>query len=86
MNATCRVEARHQAHNAVNELESVPAVIDVDVVSPSVDHTDQWTDELTIRTDGIPAVMYSILGEYGLTLRHVGLRRDWWHSVATVEP
>ncbi|MFD1588210.1 hypothetical protein ACFR9U_14605 [Halorientalis brevis] len=81
----CRVEARHRAHNAVNELEAVPAVIGVDVIAPSVDPTDQWTLELTLRTDGVPAVVNSILGEYGLTLKHAGPRSDWWHGMAVVE-
>lgn len=82
---SCRVESRHRAHNVVNELESVPAVTGVDVVSPSVDPTDRWTVEVTLRTDGIPAVVNGILGEYGLTLRHAGPRGDSWHGVAIVD-
>lgn len=81
----CRVEARHRAHNAVNELESVPAVVGVDVVAPSVDPTDRWTIELTLRTNGISAVVNSILGEYGLTLKHAGPRSEWWYCVAVVD-
>ena len=82
---TCRVEARHQAHNAVNELESVPTVIGVDVVAPSVDPTDRWTVELTLRTDGIPAVVSGIFSEHNLTLKHAGPRGLNWHGLAVVE-
>ena len=63
-------------HNVVNELESVPVVIGVGVALPSVDPTSRWTVELTLWTDGIPAVVNSILGEYGLMLRHARRRGD----------
>ena len=59
-----------------DRFESVPAVIGVDVITPSVDPTDRWTLELSLRTDGIPAVVNSILGEYGLTLTHAGPRSE----------
>ncbi|MFD1588462.1 hypothetical protein ACFR9U_15895 [Halorientalis brevis] len=82
---SCRVEARHRAHNAVNELEAIPAVVGVDVVAPSVDPTDRWTVEVTLRTDGIPPVVSGIFGEHSLTLSHAGPRGDWWHGLAVVD-
>lgn len=54
-------------------------------MSPSVDPTDRWTVELTLRIDGIPAVVNGILGETGLTHRHAGPQGDWWHGEAVVE-
>ena len=82
---SCRVEARHQAHNAVDALETVPAVIGVDVIAPSVDPTDRWTVEVTLRTEGIPPVVSGIFAEHSVTLRHAGPRGDWWHGLAVVE-
>ena len=60
-------------------------MIGVDVVAPSVDPMDCWTVEVTLRTDGIPAVVSGIFGEHSLTLRHAGPCGNCWHGLAVVE-
>lgn len=68
----CRAEARERARNAIDPLEGPRGVISVDLVSPTLDPTDQWTLEIELDSDG-------------LSTCQAGPRGCGWHAVTVVD-
>ena len=75
--------SRSRCRTAIERIGGRPDVIGTDLIPAAADPTNQYTVEIAIEGDAIPAGVLRELGQAGLDVRQAGPRADWMVVVAT---
>ena len=75
--------ARSRCRTAIERLGGRPDVLGTDLIPATADPSGQYTVEIAVDADAIPAGILRELGQAGLDVREASPRADWMVVVAT---
>lgn len=80
----CHPKARSRLRRVGQAIERVDGVVGHTMRSPEIGDREEWTLDVTLQGGGIPSVVLTILGAYGVELGESQPQGDYWQFVATV--
>lgn len=81
---SCTVEQREQARATAAALESLPVVVETDVLAPAQSQHDAWTVETTVDGSAVPPSVTHEVVLKGLAIESVGPQGAFCRLVCTV--